>query len=444
MTDVRRGAAAVAAGLVACGVLALGLTGCRERAARLMGVADGGRAAPPEPRAEEPNQVHFTFTSPTSVTFFWRGSNRSMRVWSKLMAPRTIEAHDPVPAPISSAGLWQEATVTDLLPGTEYGYEVGRPRLPVPSFFHTPPRAGAASFGFVAVAGVGASIDVPEITTLHRLIALAEPDFVLGLGDLSFADIRSQASVDRHFEDIMAWSRKAAYMPVWGEHEWSDGARDDFRNYKGRFAVPNAQASPGAPKVGCCGDDWYWFDHGSIRFISYPEPYTDATLDDWAAKAAPIFAAADATSTIDLTVTIGHRAAYSSGVPAAANAQLRKLLDGFGARYRKYVLDLSGHGYAYERTKPIAHVVHVTAPLGGGTLPHADTPCFWPDCKVPATTEVRAIHHGFLRFSTRGRALKVEAFCTTATPGRDDIRCSGGEIFDHVMIEAPPPAPAKR
>jgi hypothetical protein len=419
-------------------LLVVGAAGCRERAARLMGVVDGGTAAPPEPRAEEPNQIHFTFTSPTSVTFFWRGSNRSMRVWSKEMAPRTIEAHAPTPAPFSTPGLWQVATVTDLSPGTEYGYEVGHPKLPVPSFFRTPPTPGTTPFTFVAIAGVGAAIDFHDLPGLHRLVALSEPDFVLGLGDLTFADIRSQASVDRHFEDVMQWSRKAAYMPLWGEHEWATSSRDDLRNYKGRFALPNAQTSPGAPAAGCCGQDWYWFDHGNIRFISYPEPYADGTLTDWAAKAEPIFAAAEANGALEVVVTMGHRAAYSSAADEAANAPLRKLLDGFGAKYRKYALDLAGHGFAYERSKPIGHVVHIVVPVGGGELTRADTPCGWPSCKPPATTAFRAIHHGLLRFTARPRGLKVEAFCSRSTPGRDDIHCADGEIFDHVMIEPPP------
>ena len=89
-------------------------------------------------------------------------------------------------------------------------------------------------------------------------------------------------------------------------------------------------------------------------------------------------------------------------------------------------------------TKPIAHVVHVALPAGGGELPHAETPCFWPECKKPAATEFRAIHHGLLRLTVRTRAVKVEAFCAPATPGRDDIHCADGEIFDHVVVEAPP------
>ena len=82
----------------------------------------------------------------------------------------------------------------------------------------------------------------------------------------------------------MVWSRRAAYMPVWGNHEWDDPRRDDLRNYKGRFALPHAAASPGAPAAGCCGEDWYWFDYGAVRFIIYPEPYTQDTWADWARK----------------------------------------------------------------------------------------------------------------------------------------------------------------
>ena len=95
------------------------------------------------------------------------------------------------------------------------------------------------------------------------LIALAEPAFVLGARRSDATPTcATQAAVDRHFDDVMVWSRRAAYMPVWGNHEWGDPQRDDLRNYKGRFALPHAAASPGAPAAGCCGEDWYWFDYG--------------------------------------------------------------------------------------------------------------------------------------------------------------------------------------
>ncbi len=426
------------AGVVACALGLLGL-GCRERAERLIGVDAGPPAIPPSP-AEDESEVHFSFTGPSTVTFEWHGSGRSVRVWSKNSPPREIEAREASPKPFSSPGPWKEATVTGLEPGVEYGYEIGRPRFPVPAFFRAPPPRGAAGFSFVAVAGLGASVDFPEVAPLHRLIALEEPTFVLGLGDLTYADVRSQSSVDSHFDDVMAWSRNAAYLPVWGEHEWHTQTRDDLRNYKGRFALPNPQTSPGAPAPGCCGEDWYWFDYGNARFISYPEPYSDATWDDWAAKAAPLFEQAERDPAITFTITMGHRPAFSSA-HEGGDPRLRRLLDGFGARSRKYVLDLAGHGGAYERTKPITHVVHIVTGPGGGELDHADTPCFWQDCTAPDFTAFRAIRHAFVRVAVRPTSLRVEAFCGLMAPGRDDIHCAEGDIIDQVTIDAPLPAP---
>jgi hypothetical protein len=412
---------------------------CRERAERLMGV-DAAPPPPPSGPTEDESEVHFSFTGPTSVTFAWHGTGRFIRVWSKNTPPREIEAHEPDPVPSSGPGPWKEASVTGLDPGVEYGYEIGRPRYPVPSFFRAPPARGTAGFSFVALAGMGASVDFPDIGPVHHLISLEEPAFVLGLGDMTFADIRTQSSVDRHFDDVMAWSRRAAYMPVWGEHEWAGQNRDDLRNYKGRFALPNPQASPGAPEAGCCGEDWYWFDYGNARFISYPEPYTAATWDDWAAKARPLFDAAERDPAITFTITMGHRAAFSSARDGG-DLRLRRLLDAFGARARKYVLDLSGHAGGYERTKPISHVVHIVTGPAAGDLDHANTPCFWQDCTPPDFTAMRAIRHAFISVAVRPTSIKVEAFCGLVAPGRDDIHCAEGDIFDQVSIDAPAAAP---
>jgi hypothetical protein len=231
----------------------------------------------------------------------------------------------------------------------------------------------------------------------------------------------------------MTWSRRSAYMPVWGNHEWEDPKGDDLRNYKGRFALPHAAASPGAPAAGCCGEDWYWFDFGAVRFVIYPEPYTADTWTDWAARAEPLFAEAEKDPTFRYVVTAGHRPAYSSG-HHGGEPQLRSILDGFGKKYPKYVLNLSGHSHVYERTKPQAHVTHVTAGIGGGALEHAPTPCLWMNCRPPPFSAFRAIHHGFVKLIPGADALKVEAVCGPAAAHEDDIRCGEGEIFDEVQI----------
>ena len=80
--------------------------------------------------------------------------------------------------------------------------------------------------------------------------------------------------------------------------------------------------------------------------------------------------AAEANPDVTFVVTAGHRPAYSSG-HHGGEPQLRAILDGFGKRFPKYVLNIAGHSHAYERTTPQAHVVHITAGIGGGPLEHA-------------------------------------------------------------------------
>ena len=406
--------------------------GCRERAAALVQF-DAGRPAPLAAPAEEPHEVHFTFSGPHAVTFDWRGNDGTLRFWAKDVPPRTVRAHPPTPLPRSSAGPWQEARADGLLPGTQYFYEVGNPVRPVPLAFRAPPAPGATGFTLVAVGGIGATAEGPAVRVIHRLIGLADPAFVLMLGDLTQGDVRSQAAVGRHFDDVMVWSRRAAYMPVWGSHEWQNPDADDLRNYKGRFALPHASASPGAPAAGCCGEDWYWFDYGAVRFIVYPEPYTRDTWADWAAKAEPLFAGAEADAALRFVVTAGHRPAYSSGRDGG-EPQLRAILDGFGRRFPKYVLDLCGRDRDYERTRPQAHVVHVSAGIGGGALAHAATSCGWPSCTAPAFSAYRAIHHGFVKLTVHPSAIMLEAICGPASPGHDDPRCGEGDIFDQIVI----------
>jgi hypothetical protein len=406
--------------------------GCHQRAAALIRF-DAGAAPAPAGRVEEPREVHFTYTGPTSVTFDWRGDGTTVRYWTQDQPPRTATAHPPSPVPTSSRGPFQEAVLDHLIPGAEYVYEVANTARPLSISFRAPP-AGPSRFVFAAVGDMGDSMGQPDAATVDADIQIADPWFVLMLGDLSYADLRSQAAVDRHFDDVMVWSKRAAYMPVWGNHEWLDPQRDDLRNYKGRFALPHAAASPGAPAAGCCGKDWYWFDFGGVRFIVYPEPYTAATWPDWARRAEPLFQAAQADPHLDFIVTAGHRPAYSSG-RHGGEPQLREILDGFGARYPKYVLNLNGHSHDYERTKPQAHVVHITAGIGGGALEHvATTKCGWPSCTPPPFTAYRAIHHGFLKVTASPDELRVEAICGPASPGTDDVRCVDGEILDEVDI----------
>ena len=121
-------------------------------------------------------------------------------------------------------------------------------------------------------------------------------------------------------------------MPAWGNHEW-DTPADDLRNYKGRFAIPHAHGSPGAPSKRVL-----WRGLGLVRrrrrSFHLVSRAVHRTQPGRAGGARPtaIMAAAQADRKIKFIVTFGHRPAYSTGYHAGEET-LASILDTFGDRY---------------------------------------------------------------------------------------------------------------
>jgi hypothetical protein len=364
------------------------------------------------------DEVHYTLTGSSSVTFDWRGGASTIRYGLTAKYGRRVATRAPTPEPFSSSGPFREARLVGLKPGTTYHYSIGGSGDHV---FRTTP---VGPFRFDVEADVGDSGSEHAVAVTQAQIAADKPAFVLVPGDLTYGNVDGQAAVDRHFDDVMAWSRTAAYMPAWGNHEW-DEPTDDLRNYKGRFRLPHAQAAAGAPSAGCCGDDWGWFDAGGVRFIAYPEPYSSATWPDWAQKVDRLMAAAQADKRINFIVTYGHRPAYSTGYHHG-DATLARILDGFGDRYTKYVLNLNGHSHNYERFKPIHHVTHITAGGGGAELEG-------PWSSVDPRTAYRVRHLEHLRVDVTATAIRVSAVCGPAT-AQDDGSCRPGDVIDSYSV----------
>jgi parallel beta-helix repeat protein len=371
------------------------------------------------------DEVHYTFTGPTSVAFDWRGTATDIRYGPSAAYGSTATAHTPSPLPFSSAGPFREVDLTGLAAGTTYHYSIGG------GSDETFTTAPTGSFTFDVIADVGATSHYPDAPTVHSQVASDDPAFVLVPGDLTYADPNGQSVVDEHFNDVMTWSRRAAYMPAWGNHEWQTPTSDDLRNYKGRFAIPNAGTSPDAPSAGCCGEDWGWFDAGPVRFIAYPEKYTNATWSSWQTQVDPIFAAAQSNPSIQFIVTFGHRPAYSTGLHGG-ETQLANILDTFGSRYSKYVLNINGHSHDYERYQPISGVTHITT--GGATSLEA------PWVSGDARTAVRAMHLEHLRIAVSSTGMRIDAICGPASPF-DDITCDQGSELDSYTIGTNPPPP---
>jgi len=371
------------------------------------------------------DEAHYTYTSGTSVAFDWRGKPADLRYGLTPSYGSTVTGHMPIPLPFSSTGPFRQVELTGLQAGTTYHYSIGG------GADHTFSTAPTGTFRFDVMSDVGSSLNSSALAPEMSRMAGDAPAFVLAPGDLTYANVDTQPAADQHFNDVMAWSLSAAYMPAWGNHEW-DRAQDDLRNYKGRFKLPNGQAAVDAPALGCCGDDWGWFDVADVRFISYPEAYTTATMTAWQQAVDPIFAAAQADPSIHYIITFGHRPAYSDGLHAGEQP-LASILDGFGDRYNKYVLNLNGHSHDYERFQPIHGVTHITVGNTGSLEP--------PWLTTDPRTAFRAMHRGHLRVDVGPDGMRIEEVCGAATSTGDDMTCTAGTVFDSLTIGTPPPPP---
>lgn len=382
--------------------------------------------------ASAAEQIHWTVTGPTSVTFDWKGTNAEKTIQygtSPGKFTNQVTAVAPDLMPFSSSGPFWEARIQDLQEDTTYYYAIGSGPEHT---FHTPRRRGFSNFVVYAQGDVGSTNSYFRVGGVQDVIADGHPAFVLVLGDLTYGNAKGMDDVDQHFNDVMVWSQDAAYMPAWGNHEW-DKSSDDLRNYKGRFDFPNPQRSPGSPSVSCCGEDWYWFDYGNARFIAYPEPWSGA-WSDWHSQADVLMSEAQFDPSINFIVTFGHRPPYSSGHHPGSST-LKGIMDTLGDSYSKYVLNLYGHSHNYERSFPQHGVVHLTVGTGGSSL-GTDGSCLWLECTQPSWSDYRAMHHGALKLRFTKNMIVGEFVCGPSDSSRNDATCAQGQVLDKFSIGA--------
>src|ERR671937_60110 len=71
------------------------------------------------------DEIHYTFTGPTSVAFDWRGTATDIRYGATTSYGSTANSYTPSPLPFSSAGPFQEVQLTGLTAGSTYHYSIG-------------------------------------------------------------------------------------------------------------------------------------------------------------------------------------------------------------------------------------------------------------------------------------------------------------------------------
>lgn len=423
--------------------LALIVGGSGKRVARAY---DGKRESAPVlhveylvvPDGTMVDQVHWTILGQDAVAIDWRGPSweRTIHYGTTPGALASVaHGEHPDPVPDSSPGPFWEARITGLQENTLYHYRIGHGPE---STFRTPPPRGDSGFWVAAEGDIGGPPTIyPNALPTQEQIASDNPAipgddrpaFVLAVGDLAYGDQSSPQAVDDHFNAVMAWSRWAAYMPAWGNHE-DDSSLDDRNNYEGRFDFPNSQDSPDAPEAGGPGEEWMWFDYGHTRFISYPEPFTGAWAD-WQAKADPIMAEAQADAAIRFIVTFGHRPAYSSGSDHEGDEVLAQRQEALAALHPKYVLNVSAHSHHYERSDPAltGGIVQIVAGGGGATLGGLKS-------SQPSWSAYRLDHLSHVKMLFLPDRIEGYAVCGPPGSGASDD-CVTGEVVEQWVIPAP-------
>ena len=405
--------------------------------------------------AQAAQGVHWTILGPNSVAFYWRGPETTIEYWSFNAYHQFAFAHAPSPMPTQPESLHREVVLTGLATNALYHYRIGQG----PEYtFRTPPPAVHQGFWLAALGDIGSSSTYGTITPTMAQLAADDPNlpgddrprFVLALGDLTYGDQGSAQDVFAHFDDAQVWSREAAYMPAWGNHEWqtlSGNRPDNLNNYEGRFVLPNTQSVSGAAAAKGNGpaDDWGWFDYGNTRFISMPTDDMDNARNEWASAVVPIMAEAQAKPGITFIVVYGHFPAWHSGSDHADDPEMKVLFQTLRASYPKFVLTLHGHSHHYERWSATA-TGGITAIVSGG----GGSACGGMRSSKPAASMARAdeLHHVKIRISND----RIEGWAICGPLGGSSCRelCVPGTILDQWVIMGapmlsvdggPPPAP---
>jgi predicted MPP superfamily phosphohydrolase len=395
------------------------------------------------PDAETADQIHYTIISAKAMTFDWVGTANQIRFGTdSACLNNVVFAKHPDLLPVTSPwtsdpGPYWEAKLTGLKKNSVYFYAVGISGKEYK--FRTPNLSGKSGFRVCLTSDMHETS--AECRAMFSQIAELKPDLVLTTGDVTGAGPDGQQQVVNRFHDAMVWSQSAAWMPAWGNHDWEYTDKDDLRTLKGRFDIPHPGTISSSPAISCCGEDWGWFDYGNTRFISYPEPWTSSSWDEWSIQVIKVFTSAQNNPDIRFVITFGHRPSYASTLHRSpGDTQLRAILDRFHALFPKYILDLSGHNHQYERYHLASGMTYIVNSTTGSYYHEGwDNPTKPPDCIF------RAIHYGILLLDFRDSSIEGRFICSVGTtqtgadylPLEEHLCTEPGSVIDSFTINTP-------
>ena len=318
-----------------------------------------GCAIPPD---REPQDIYPYLQMPTasSMTIQWRTcSEKDGMVRYGPTPSLELEAYNP--RPVS----WHHFDLTDLLPDTEYCYQVYSDGIPIGEAhtFRTAPEE-AVPFVFAVL---GDTLYTPmEKLLLIDLIMADDPSLLLHVGDMVGEMGGYQESLWREhfFDDFQGLLCRTPLMPVLGNHDYQGlvvywfpvhGGEQLFRDY---FTLPN-------------NERWYSFDWANCHFIALDTNIVEdlgvgGKQYGWLVE--DLEAATDGIDDPDRIFVYWHQVAFSSGFGQhdMMGAVLRQL---YAPLMEDYGVDVVfyGHDHFYERSYKDGVYYILTG--GGGASP---------------------------------------------------------------------------
>ena len=321
---------------------------------------------------QSPDQVRVSLSSDprTGFAVTWHaatddpGSVKVLHDTGTGVYPGTPTDGEPI-----GSGVWRQADVTGLQPGTIYRYVVTSGDAETPQFqFRTAPL-GPHPVRFDVFGDQGDCTHYAAACRVMDGIAADRPDFVLAAGDLTYANDNGPDAWDLWGNDVMRrYGTWAPLMPTVGNHEYLHP--DNLGNYKGRFALPEEtrENAPPARKAG----DYYSFNYGSVHVVALPERYVNMKPNSefrrWLAED---LRAACRNPAIRWRIAFNHRPFYSTGRRHGSDWTYQNLVAPVLERYRVDLV-FSGHEHTYERSLQLRDGKPVTRQLsswrkGAGT-----------------------------------------------------------------------------
>lgn len=244
--------------------------------------------------------------------------------------------------------VFRHASLTELKPGTNYVYRIGRSPEQYGLNYFESPESNPEEFTFFVYG------DTRTCPVRHRLVASEmsvdplNPAFIAHTGDLVESPVSPNWA--DFFWAIEPFSKSIPLVPVLGNHEENDDS------YYDGFALPSGG--------GDYGEQWYSFEYGKVNFIVLDSNANLIGLNsflkekNWLKKELK-------NQTRPFTVVLFHHPIFSSEYPNGRDAGLE---NSWGSLFEKYGVDLvfNGHVHSYERLEKGGVTYIVT---GGGGAP---------------------------------------------------------------------------